>query len=508
MKINKLKKVIAIAIVSTIVSTITPVAASAAWLKDSQNNWSFIEGSSKVTDWKQVEGSWYYFDVNGKMQTGWLKDTDGNWYNLAPSGAMRTGWMKDTDGNWYNLAPSGAMRTGWMKDTDGNWYNLAPSGAMRTGWMKDTDGNWYYLASSGSMKTSWIKDTDGNWYFANSSGAMQTVIVEVGGKVYALGYSGAMVTGSIVIGGKTYAIDASGAITGDKLPTPDKAFTNDGVVTTPTVPSNSDTLNAITVTAIDGVTAPVTGATPVLAIDATQYTATIAWNGSPEKFAEDTAYTATITIEAKTGYTLTGVAANQFTVAGATATNVANSGVVTAVFPATLANTVKETPVVNAEVGATAVNVGKTLADSTLSGTFKNASDAEVAGTLVWDNNATLVNATGNFGWTFTPTDAEKYNVVTGTVSVTGIVTENTVKETPVANVEVGATAVNVGKTLADSTLSGTFKNASNAEVAGTLAWDNNTTVVNATGNFGWTFTPTDMDTYNVVTGNVSVTVN
>jgi hypothetical protein len=47
-------------------------------------------------------------------------------------------------------------------------------------------------------------------------------------------------------------------------------------------------------------------------------------------------YTATITLTAKTGYTLTGVTANFFTVAGATSvSNSADSGVVTAVFPAT-----------------------------------------------------------------------------------------------------------------------------------------------------------------------------
>ncbi|MGN7760880.1 S-layer homology domain-containing protein [Paenibacillus sp. 22594] len=46
-------------------------------------------------------------------------------------------------------------------------------------------------------------------------------------------------------------------------------------------------------------------------------------------------YTATITITPKPGYTLTGVPAYFFTVPGASTTNTANSGVVTAEFPAT-----------------------------------------------------------------------------------------------------------------------------------------------------------------------------
>ena len=90
----------------------------------------------------------------------------------------------------------------------------------------------------------------------------------------------------------------------------------------------------ISVAAIAGVTAPITGATPVSTTTAgTGYTGTVTWSGSPATFASETTYTATITLTPTAGYTLTGVSANFFTVAGATAvTHSANSGVITAVF--------------------------------------------------------------------------------------------------------------------------------------------------------------------------------
>lgn len=89
---------------------------------------------------------------------------------------------------------------------------------------------------------------------------------------------------------------------------------------------------------ISGVTAPVAGATPVGTLaDGTGYTATISWSPVIANFAPATVYTATVTLTPKTGYTLTGVTANFFTVSGATATNPINSGVVTAFFPATQA---------------------------------------------------------------------------------------------------------------------------------------------------------------------------
>ncbi|WP_229757774.1 S-layer homology domain-containing protein [Paenibacillus marchantiophytorum] len=88
---------------------------------------------------------------------------------------------------------------------------------------------------------------------------------------------------------------------------------------------------------IAGVTTPVTGATPVSSIAATEYTATIAWSPADAIFAANTAYTATITMTPAAGYTLTGVDTNFFKVAGAAATNTAGSGVINALFPATQA---------------------------------------------------------------------------------------------------------------------------------------------------------------------------
>jgi hypothetical protein len=117
----------------------------------------------------------------------------------------------------------------------------------------------------------------------------------------------------------------------------------------------------ISIAEIAGVTAPVAGATPVRTTTAgTGYTGSVSWSDSPATFAAATTYTATITLTATAGYTLTGVSANFFSVAGATTvTHNANSGVITAVFPATAAS--PTAPVVVA-VAPTPVPYLKTLA--------------------------------------------------------------------------------------------------------------------------------------------------
>lgn len=95
----------------------------------------------------------------------------------------------------------------------------------------------------------------------------------------------------------------------------------------------------VTATAIPGVTPPVTGETPVTSIGfSDQYTGTVAWNPNHSVFAENTVYTATVTLTAKTDWTLQGIPAYFFSVFGTSlpATNNANSGIVAAVFPLTI----------------------------------------------------------------------------------------------------------------------------------------------------------------------------
>jgi hypothetical protein len=167
--------------------------------------------------------------------------------------------------------------------------------------------------------------------------------------------------------------------------TPKAGYTLTGVVanffkvagaTSDTNPANSGVVTAVfpatgapvavTIAAIPGVTPPVTGATPVTTITATaQYTGTVTWSPVAATFASGTVYTAWITINPKAGYTLTGVAANFFTVAGATSdTNPANSGVVTAVFPATGA-TIATAAIVGVTPPVTGATPVATIADTT-----------------------------------------------------------------------------------------------------------------------------------------------
>ena len=98
-----------------------------------------------------------------------------------------------------------------------------------------------------------------------------------------------------------WVLVTGGTVSGDTITVTVDHFTTFGVMAAP-VPV------AINDAAISGVTAPVTGTTPVSTIaDNGQYRATVTWPSVATTFAASTTYTATITITPDSGYTLTGV---------------------------------------------------------------------------------------------------------------------------------------------------------------------------------------------------------
>ena len=114
--------------------------------------------------WRYINGSWYYLDTDGVMQTGW-NYISGKWYYMNFDGAMQLGWNYIND-SWYHMDSNGAMQTGWNY-ISGKWYHMNLNGAMETGWTY-VDGEWYYMYSSGVMAhNTWIGD-----YFVGSNGAM------------------------------------------------------------------------------------------------------------------------------------------------------------------------------------------------------------------------------------------------------------------------------------------------------------------------------------------------
>ena len=148
-------------------SSTTPKTLAGSW-KQNQNGWwyQYTNGTWPSNSWVKlpVQGgeTWYYFNKDGYMATGWLFENN-NWYYLDPqtgtnNGRMMTGWQQ-IGGQWYYFNQNGSMATGWNY-INNNWYYLdhqagGNNGRMMTGWHMISD-KWYYfstdkLAGEGSM---------------------------------------------------------------------------------------------------------------------------------------------------------------------------------------------------------------------------------------------------------------------------------------------------------------------------------------------------------------------
>lgn len=74
----------------------------------------------------------YYFDENGIMITGWLKDTNGDtylleWQKIVTEGSLICGWRL-VNSTWYYFLPNGKLLVdgitpdGYKIDKNGEWH--------------------------------------------------------------------------------------------------------------------------------------------------------------------------------------------------------------------------------------------------------------------------------------------------------------------------------------------------------------------------------------------------
>ena len=122
-----------------------------------------------------------------------------------------------------------------------------------------------------------------------------------------------------------------------------------------------------------------------------------------------------------------------------------------------------------------------------------------VPGAMVWNKPGHKPAAgTGAQGWTFTPSNAEQYEIVTGFFPVT-------VNRTAPAGAPAVTSVQTGGKTLADAALTGSFANPyDGSPVPGVLSWDlADTAAVERGTAYGWTFIPEDTRNYTPRTGSV-----
>lgn len=192
------------------------IMVAGKWLKlaDSSSaetgyTWYYFQTSGKRVEdsWKKIDNKYYYFDDDGKMQTGWVDD---NLYYCTADGQMLTGWQKlplpkdvdepenkdpfrDDDGKyWFYFGASGkkvCAENGEFKDQkiDNTYYVFDSDGIMQTGWTQvSSEGEseiegYRYLDEGGKVVKGWMSleppedlrsryEYDVEWFYFTSNG--------------------------------------------------------------------------------------------------------------------------------------------------------------------------------------------------------------------------------------------------------------------------------------------------------------------------------------------------
>ena len=173
------------------------IGADGAWVQDAKG-WKCkaADGTWYTDCWKELnyqnEKSWYRFDAQGYLVTGWYQD-NGTWYYLNPKsdgklGKMMTGWQYIND-IWYYFTENAGDKQGamfckrWAEvpyNGTVEWYYFDENGTMKTDWLTQ-DENKFYLypiadGTRGRMLTGWQKIGDYWYYFHEESDGNKGVL--------------------------------------------------------------------------------------------------------------------------------------------------------------------------------------------------------------------------------------------------------------------------------------------------------------------------------------------
>lgn len=187
-------------------------SADAAWKTTADGKiYTRTKAPGYLTGMKKIGSSWYYFNKNGIMQTGFHTLANGATYYFNSNGVRHSGWLSLTSGGTtqrYYFNENGVMATG-IQTIDKVMYYFSPKGVMRTGWITHTDKKTrYYADKTGALATSrWV----GNYYFY-ADGKLATNTWIEGKYVGSNGkFTGATRNyGWITEGSSTYYYDAKG----------------------------------------------------------------------------------------------------------------------------------------------------------------------------------------------------------------------------------------------------------------------------------------------------------
>ena len=192
-----------------------------------EGKYYFTEDGTMAVGWEDISKDRYYFSENGLQRFGWLTEDKAKYHLDEKTGAMDKGWTDLTEGYLQWNRDTGE----WEDKTGVFTYYFDKNGRMQTGFV-DARGEIFHLSEDNGRldKNAWI-EADGETYHAGATGALDrgfttaktTYLIwnretQTWDDVYAKFYfdeKGKMKTGLFRVDGTLHYAESNGEVTDD-----------------------------------------------------------------------------------------------------------------------------------------------------------------------------------------------------------------------------------------------------------------------------------------------------
>ena len=169
-------------------------------------------GKKYVSQFRQKDDTWYYYDENGYLVLNRELDINGKHYKFTGSGAVYTGWSVGEDGAYY-YDQQGSCLTDMGSQIDGYWYYFQKDGKMLYSDWREKDTGYYYYDDQGHLILNAGIQFNGYWYYLDGSGRRyESQFRQKGADWYYYDEEGHLVMDrDLKIGGYRYIFQSNGA---------------------------------------------------------------------------------------------------------------------------------------------------------------------------------------------------------------------------------------------------------------------------------------------------------
>ena len=138
------------------------------------------EDHTLLTGWQEIDGSKYYFNTKGEMQSGKVsleesfngeKLPEATTFVFDSEGKLLDGWQTNSKGDKFYVNQDGTLASGEVT-IDDKLYNLDENGIPKTGWL-NISGDRYYYDADGIAATGTTK-INGSYYTFATNGKLVT----------------------------------------------------------------------------------------------------------------------------------------------------------------------------------------------------------------------------------------------------------------------------------------------------------------------------------------------